>query len=446
MKHLRIVSALTLVLALFLTSCQDNNYLNTIPRDSKALISIDMSKTVGNKFLLQTLLKVKKVDDAGIDLSSPVMMFSSTDGNIGLCAKVSDEDKLTDAFKQLHKLGLSTEAKEFRDYNFLVIANSWLVGYSSDALLLMGPIAIDQITEQRAKMARMLKADEDEGITSSPLYEKLCAINEPMAMVATVDALPDKLSPALILGAPKGVDASQICVSAKLKVSKGKLYFDAEQFSLNPDINAHLAKAKAILKPIKGDYISKISADDMIDLLVNVDGKEFLPMLQADKPFQTLLTGINTAIDMDNIIRSVNGEMLMRLSDVNGDNAKLGMIAQLADAPWIADVSYWKQSCPKGSTITDWQRNAWHYQSGNTSFYFGVTTDNQFYSGSTAQEANTALTDAKDKLSADVQQHIKGKSMALIINVKAFDSKTAGAVSSLIMPMFGNISSIVISR
>ncbi len=41
--------------------------------------------------MLKSLLHVDDVDKCGIDISEKLYLFESADGNLGLCAKVSDE-------------------------------------------------------------------------------------------------------------------------------------------------------------------------------------------------------------------------------------------------------------------------------------------------------------------------------------------------------------------
>ena len=69
-------------------------------------------------------------------------------------------------------------------------------------------------------MVKYLKADEDEGITASPMFERLETITSPMAMVAQAQALPEKFVAPFTLGTPKDTDPSQV---QALKLSKSVL-------------------------------------------------------------------------------------------------------------------------------------------------------------------------------------------------------------------------------
>ena len=178
-------------------------------------------------------------------------------------------------------------------------------------------------------------------------------------------------------------------------------------------------------------------------MFVNVDGTKFLPMMQSNKGVQAILAGINTAVDMDNIIRSVDGDMALITPSYNENSLTMCMSAQLGNAKWIEDVSYWKQSCPSGGKIVDWQKNAWYYTDNKTTFFFGVTPDMQFYSGSSKDEALASVAKAQNPLSNDIQKLIKGERLVMIINMNAFSGDKAGAVTSMLKPIFGNVQTIV---
>ena len=107
-------------------------------------------------------------------------------------------------------------------------------------------------------MVKYLKADEEQGIQSSRLYESLDSICSPMAMVAQAQALPEKFIAPFTLGAPKGTDASQIVIAAEMNINNGLLRIKGKTFSFNSEVNASLEKANQNYRPIKGKYVMSI--------------------------------------------------------------------------------------------------------------------------------------------------------------------------------------------
>ncbi len=441
---------------ILLSSCSGTDYLNAIPKKSTAIISVDMQQMAGDNHLadkagmLKTLLHVDDVQKCGIDVTEKMYLFESADGNLGLCAKVGDEGDVEEWLSSLAKQRICTPVTERKGFHFSVLKDSWVVGFSDKALLVMGPVVADAQAQLQQQMAKYLKADEEDGITASPMFERLDSISSPMAMVAQVQALPEKFVAPFVLGAPKDTDPSQVVIAAEMNVEDGILQIKGETFSFNKEINAALQKAVKTYRPIKGQYVKSMPADALAGIFMNVKGEEFLPMMQSNRSLQTLLMGINQAVDMDNIIRSVDGDMAIVMPSLTDADMQMMMGAKLAHSKWLGDVGYWKTSCPAGAQIANWGKNAYFYTDGKTSFYFGVSDDLQFYSGSDELLAQYAVKPSNHPISPNVQRLVVGQKLAMVVNLGKSDSGAQGgkgdalsAVTGLLSPLFGNLSSVV---
>ena len=84
-----------------------NDYIATIPKNSKAVLSLDVQKLSDGKLLdkMESLLKVDDVNKCGLDLSAKIYAFETPEGNIGFSAKVADEDRLKALFDALSNDG-----------------------------------------------------------------------------------------------------------------------------------------------------------------------------------------------------------------------------------------------------------------------------------------------------------------------------------------------------
>lgn len=443
-----IIASLMIVL---MSACSDNDYLNAIPSKSTAVISIDMSRLNGQEqeqnqeHILKTMLHVDDVSKCGLDVKEKVYLFETIDGNLGLCAKVADEGDVSNWLSELSQQRICSTVTERKGFHFAVLKDSWLVGFSSKALLVMGPVVAEAQAEMQRQMVRYLNADEDAGIKSSKLFAQLDSIDSPMAIVAQAVALPEKFVAPFTLGAPKDADASQIVIAAGMDVEDGVLKIAGRTFSFNPSINQALVKSQQVFRPIQGDYVQSMPDDAMAGIFMNVAGSRFLPLVQSNQGLQTLLMGINASIDMDNILRSVDGDMSIVLPTLGADHMQMMMAARLSHAKWLSDVDYWKQSCPKGSTIGNWKSNAFCYSSGKTCFYFGVTDDKQFFSGNDEVSAESSIRPSSHPISKRVQNMIRGEKMVMVINLE----KSGGggsvmqAVTGLLSPLFWQLTAVV---
>ena len=200
----KIAYLISCLMVLIFASCSDNSYLNAIPNESTALISMDPAKMSGvnNMAVLKTLLHLTNIDKSGIDASHKIYLFESPDGNLGVCAKVNDENDLTETFNKLAAKGACPQPKERRGFHFTVLKDAWIAGWSDASVLIMGPVTPDAQPQLQQQMAKYLKQGEEDGITTSKIYEKLDSIDSPMAMVAQAQALPEQFIAPFTLGAP----------------------------------------------------------------------------------------------------------------------------------------------------------------------------------------------------------------------------------------------------
>lgn len=443
-NHFRITLALWAFCFLstvgILSSCSGSEYINAIPAESQMLIRLNPAKLSGTKspLILKTLLHLKDLDESGIDLSKDVFFFEDGQGNFGLCAKVSSDSKLE---KSLQKAGLSLTKR--RDYKFAALSSGWVIGFSDNTALLMGPVVPAAQDDLITLMARYLGSDEDQGIKSSPMYATSDSIDAPMSIVAQTCALPQQFVAPFTMGAPKDADPADVILAAAMEVKNGHLLMHGKTLSYKKSINSALVKAANVYRPIKGEYIKAMSQDDVLGLFLNVDGKQFHNLMIQNRAATAMLAGINTAIDMDNIIKSVNGDLTLVTSSLGKDNFRMMMAARLSGAPWLADIDYWKKSVPAGGHIGDWGKNCYYYSGNGTTYFFGVTQDMQYMSGASPEEAKHSITTSPKPHSPDLQKIIKGKKLAMVVNFKALGNSKAAAITSLLMPMFGNINTIV---
>ena len=189
---------------------------------------------------------------------------------------------------------------------------------------------------------------------------------------------------------------------------------------------------------------------------MNVNGEQFLPLIQHEETFSAFLAGANMAVDLNNIIKSIDGEVALSALSIGKSNSDdFSFVAELAHSHWIADVDYWKTSCPKGSSIGDWGKGAYYYTDGSKSYYFGVKNEQEkelasssplvFFSGSTRELAQRTLLSASAPVSQDVLSGIENERFVAIVNLQNLESKGAPwpLVRSVLSHLLGDVHTAV---
>ena len=453
MNILRNTLCLLMVSVIFMTSfcsCSKADYTNAIPAHCTALMSIDVSKASGlkSKTLLQVALLASNKKNLGVDITQKMYVFESVDGNFGLCACVDDVDDLLGTFESLAAKGVCKPVREDNGCYFTVWKNAWVVGFSEQALLLMGPSGASDQSAIQSRMIRYLSQEEGQGMAGTPTFTRLEELNSPMALVAQVQAFPERFAAPLLLGAPKNVDATKVFVAAEVRKRDDCLLLEGETFSFNSRIDEDLKVASKAFRPIQGRYATAMSADAQFGMFLNVDGNYFLPLLHNNASMQAFLTGVNTAIDMDNIFKSVDGDLSIVVSGRENGNVGFSMAAELGHADWLSDVDYWKQSCPAGGRIDSWKTYSYCYSDGQSSYYFGVTADKQFFSGTSSENALASIRPAERPIRQSVQELIRDRKLVFVVNINGLTGSADmfSVLFPILSPFMGNVKTIVYRR
>lgn len=438
---------LSAILCLFVfCACSDNDYINAIPGNSPAIVALDASEISENATFnsLKEILGGGDLAECGIDFKSRVFLFETIDGNFGLCAKVGDKGRVKKFVGNMAKSGMATTVAERNGIQFTSIKKSWAAGFSDKAFVAIGPVTATSIADTWTTIARLLKQDEDYGLKASPLYTAVDSLKSPIALVARANALPDKVSALLTLGMPEEASASQVMVAAEASVKGSVLAISGRVFSDNARIDKALKNAQSVYRPIGETFFTTLSDKYIASLYANIDGKSFLPLMQSNKALQALMAGLNMAVDLNLIINSIDGNIVMA-SNAHCAAQDITFAAQLSADKWLGEVPYWKSSCPAGTRIVDAGKNCYQYTDGKSAFFFGSADKHKFYCGSDLTLATFAISGIAQPEDKEIAALIKGKRIALVVNtyaaLKSLGNDKKG--QSLRKQLFGNVKNIV---
>lgn len=402
------VAAVAVTALVVLLNAKGEGYVNVIPSKCKALMAIDFPK-LGD-------VKIDGIENCGVDFSRKAYMFETDDGSLGIVAAVESEDDVDGWLNGLAKSGKASKVTERKGYKFSVINDNFLLGYSSSAILVMGPVVADGQAQLQRMMIKYLSSDKD-AVSESQLYQYLMSMDAPLALVAQADALPDKLVTPLTLGAPKGTSPDRLHIAATMDFSNECLTVRSHTFSLDKKIDNALRESLSNLRPLSDKYLSTISSDNLLTIACGVDGGNFVQLLRTNESLRTMLMGINTTIDIDKMLRGVDGDLIVGVPSVSGENLSLNLIADAKDLSWKEDVAYWKKSCPAGARIDDAGKNAWNITSKQFNACFGFTDDGLLYVVPNQSDIAAIGNKASSPLSPEVLSKVKGSRFVAILSI-----------------------------
>lgn len=423
-----------------------------VPANSVAVAKIDFTKMASSESEVKAITKLLDVDaleESGIDFSQPAYIFESGQGLIGLVAGMNDDDATEQWVKKLANKGLCTEINEKNDVKFTTIANTLLAGFNDRAIVLVGPVVATSEAENMHKIAKYLKADEDESFMTTKLYEKLTTLDGvTISMVAQSAALPERFVAPFALGAPSNSSPADVCLAATLTIIEGKyLSVEGEAFSFDENVDKSLKLAAKAYKNVKGTYLPTISTDDAIVASCNIAGREYLKLLHSNPTLRTILMGLNTTIDINKMLEGVDGDILIKGNFDSKGNVSPTLLADATNQDWLADVDYWKRSCPSGTTITNGSApKSFHFANQDYRIDFGLTNgDKTLYFVPSSDEPSNTLAPAKNSLPKELTDRIKSSKLCTLVNIRAILNVYGNeTISKLAQPVLGDINTIVI--
>lgn len=298
---------------MFLTSCTNGDYTDYIPSNSAAIIAVKPEKMDVEASPFNGIKQSFSDDNEvfkGIDITKEVFLFETPDGVLGMCAAISNEGDFTDLLQSLKNKGITNNFVEDDGFSFCCINKSWVIGYNSIAVIVLGPV----LASDRARTVRRIKAylnqEEETSVKKSPLWEHLQEVEADTKMVAQSNMLPEQIASALALGAPKGTAPEDILIEAEITFSDSTLHLKGRACSYNVNIKQSLQKAQNIYRQLTTDWKQQMTAKALVGIFMNVNGKELTPYLHNNKALNTLLLGT----DAYDKIRDNKEEMAILLS------------------------------------------------------------------------------------------------------------------------------------
>ena len=430
-----------------MTSCSD--YRDAIPGNSIALISFDVQGisdmgSGSNPNVFNNILGMDDISNSGIDFNERIYLFEEKDGSLGMVASVDDADKMEAWLNGQAGKGKCTKVSEKKGYRFTVLNGSFVAGFSNNALVIMGPEVESARSRLQAKIIKNLGADSDKSIVKTKIYEKLSSMESPINVVVKGKALPEKFVSVFSFGVLSKASPDDILIAASATVEDNCLNIVGETFSFDDAIDKSIKSSLASYHPISGDYLDSVSMENVMTILSGVNGENYLNLLRNNYSFRTMLVGLNMALDIDMMLKSIDGDICMSIPAFNDGNIDFMLLANTSDTKWLDDVSYWKKTTPSGSRIENIGPRDFHYSNMDWKMYFGINAKDQLYLSTTAPGALPAPASG---LPEDIKAEIRGKRACAILSLKSLAAQRpeTKVVTDMFTSVFGNIDMVIYS-
>lgn len=403
MNKLKFFSHLSMLLVavLLLGSCsKDKEYTRVIPLNAPLVISIDVPSIIKKSGLMdnkESIMKnmtaalnneklaklIQNPSDAGLSLEDKAYIFLASDDAPVALFKVSDMDKLEDAFKLMQTEGLCDEVEKSGSFSTSVLRGYGICAFDNSSLMVMKTTNPHSLPVKEA-VTKLMDQDEKVSIAVNKGFQKLIAEKSDVCLYGSFAAMPQLTSASMMMGLPEDADLKDMMLLAQMNFENGKVSIEGEYYTENESLKNYLKEQSEMGGKINHTFLKRIPTSSLAYLCTNVKGDKLYEMLIKSTEFKGMVkdSRLTPGFDMKKSVASLNGDVSIALSGIseNGTPSLLAY-AEVTDPSAAGIVYAFKKDFDEvGMAITTTGKNEYMVKSGMlpSAIHFGVR-NNYFY-------------------------------------------------------------------
>ena len=327
-----LLTAVILVVLLFLLKGK-SSYRDSLPAHLQALARLDAGLVQEQIPDLFPESLPPNVSHCGIDFSLPLYAFVDDTDHLGVLLPLSSASQWEDYLQ-----GMNIPIEKQRGYRW-ACHDHWLMVFSDDRCLMHGPLSEQEIVQIRGRMAELMKQRPDEEDLLLTHIEKSDAPLSTVFSLRFAKRLMTRLFPS---SAPLWRNESEGCISMDVH---------AKDRMITADVAFHDVSAQSLLPfltPIPADGLPQLGEQQMAAVTMGMNGEALLQTLRSYPSVRTALLALNFCLDLDQIIRSVDGPVTLFVPDADDVLSATSLVAQLRDTRFMQNSNDWEREFPAG--------------------------------------------------------------------------------------------------
>lgn len=409
MKKIQFLSLMAVVI-MALCSCTNTDYQKAIPANATLVVKADM-KSISEKadfknskwktMLDASLIAVVKgkdmknvkgyIDDpmkTGIDFSMPLYVFMVGEETAGMTMKVNDEGDVKDFLLLLQKQGLASKPVEKDGLMCGSLVDDISYAYDSKSFLLLASLKGKGTSATNRMAHELMSLKEDDSFASTEAFSRMNDEDDDVVTYTSGKWGEEILAYALEAFMPAEIDMKDLDAIMCLNFENGQASFKAKAWGKTDKAKALLDEADKNFGTIDGKYIERVSANTLVWMGANVKGEWALGKLKENKSIKEMLFMLERAVDIEQMLRAVDGDVALELQSEDGDLENMPeyvMYAELKNSDFLKDVDDWKASMKDyGISMNSRGDNQYALTMDGDSYLWGVQSDDLFLSSENA--------------------------------------------------------------
>ncbi|MCR5313326.1 MAG: DUF4836 family protein [Bacteroidaceae bacterium] len=437
-----------------LTSCSKSDYKNVIPKEALCVVSVNIAEmakkgdfssssfhkmaedVISQKSLDQNMNSVKDIfkdpEKMGIDFTEPIYMFVVSNQFVCMTMKVHDEGDVDGFVDELKSQGKVSGVKEKDGLKRGLILDGISYAYNDAILLLVGSLDGSSVKTVNNVIDKFMTLKDDEMFINADEYSKF-AENESSDMSAFIDyrkvfsaylATTDKSVLTSVLKDGMLSNALDVNIYAKVNFLDGKAEMNTESVCTSEKSKKIYAEFGDNLHKIEGRYMNLFNENAYTYGCAGINGKYILDYMKKNKSALLLLLG--RYIDVEQIIRQVNGDIAFNVQNVQLLNLMLGSKAgeftfkcHVSDTKFMNDVPDWQKTLSEyGIQMRKSGDSQYCFKEGEYSIVWGLEKDDFYFSTVEAWQMNS--TSSKSAILKSYEDDIKNSYVFVYSNLEKY--------------------------
>lgn len=384
------------LVVLMLCSCSKKDYLKVIPADATVVASVNLrslseKSDFANSALMGMMERVMDGDmgdlqkykdnpmETGIDFTQPLYVFLMKDKTYGIVAKVGDKDDFEEFVAALRKQDLASRPVE---KNGMMCGTMGTTNYAfNDDVLLM----IDGDGASTNTLVRMMEYEGESFVDTEAFGRMNGADDKDIVVYANLGYLPEGVQKEFKKNAVDGqLNIGDVELLSSIDFAKGSAIMTTKWWGKTEKAQKTIDEMKDCLQKIDGDFLDDLPNDLFVWIGIGTTGEKALERLKGNAQMKEALFMLERGVDVEQIIRSVDGDVSLALSGVSNFMFDLKMDisvrAKLKSTAFLEDVDYWKKSMADyGMSMRDNGKNSYIWTLDGEDLYWGVDGDELYF-------------------------------------------------------------------
>lgn len=442
------ILAVLVLMTVFMASCSKKaEYVNAIPADASAVVSIDLKSLAeksglnskDNEAMKQKALDALKNDltaasfqhlekiinspaESGIDIKSPVYFFNSVSFPYPtVVAKVGNIDNLRASIVVMAKEQICQPVAKGDGYSFTLLGSDNLLAFNETTALFVGVHGTSEMDAAKQAIAELLKQTTEKSIHSNEAFQKMQKSKGDITFFASMDAIPETYARQISAGMPSEISLKDVSILGGLSFEDGKIAINFENYSQNEQVNALLKKQEKAITKLNSTFLKNFPESTLAFLNLGANGEELYNLLVSNQEFRNNVS-IAKADDVKKLFGSFNGDISVGLINVTMNNAPtFAAYAEVKNGDALKTIYANKAQLGlrRGEDIMQLSENEYVYKTKGMNVFFGVRGKQLYATNDELLYKNIGKPVDKSIEDAPYVSDMKGKNLFFVVNANA---------------------------